>query len=296
MVQGGLKHSGVRRRLRDARGFGFPASPLASTSTVSLVLMSPSTVMRLKLLRHRFLERGLQYLASTAASVVRNRAWWRAAATRGGPRAGRAHAGLNHARAFADAAEADGPAAQLELHRDLLGPRVAGHDGFGGVVARAPGRAQSTRGIENARLTLSIGRVTPMRPVEPTRTCSAGMCSVLFGKRRHCQRVLHALSAGAGVGVAGIDHDRLRGAFLHARHANFHRRGADLVGREHARHGRRRFGNDQRQVAFLALVRAFAGAEPFDVAKHAAGQKAVRRDDGAGDFIGFLFMSQKSRV
>ena len=45
----------------------------------------------------------------------------------------RAHAGLNHARAFAHAADADGFAAQLEFDRDLLGPRVAGHDGFNGM-------------------------------------------------------------------------------------------------------------------------------------------------------------------
>ena len=31
-----------------------------------------------------------------------------------------AHAGLNHAGALADAADADGLAAQLELHGDLL--------------------------------------------------------------------------------------------------------------------------------------------------------------------------------
>ena len=45
--------------------------------------------------------------------------------------------------------------------------------------------------------------------------------------------------------------------------ADFHRRGADLVGGEHARDGGRHFGDDQRQVALLAFVRAFARAEAF---------------------------------
>ena len=51
----------------------------------------------------------------------------------GRPRAGGAHPRLNHARAFADAADANGFSAELEFNRDLLGPRVAGHDGFHGV-------------------------------------------------------------------------------------------------------------------------------------------------------------------
>ena len=99
--------------------------------------------------------------------------------------------------------------------------------------------------------------------------------------------------AGAGVGVAGIHDDDLRRAFLHALDADFHRRGANLVGREHAGDGRGRFGDDQREVALLAFVRAFAGAELFDVAKHAAGEKAFGRDDGTGDFFELRFHFQK---
>ena len=79
--------------------------------------------------------------------------------------------------------------------------------------------------------------------------------------------------AGAGVGIAGIDHDGLGGSLFHAPDTNLHRRGANLVGGEHARHGRRRLGNDERKVALLALLRTFAGAEAFDVAKYATGGK-----------------------
>ena len=56
--------------------------------------------------------------------------------------------------------------------------------------------------------------------------------------------------------------------------------------------GRGRFGNDECEVAFRAFVRAFAGAKFFDVAKHAAGEKAFGRDDGAGDFFKLHFHFQ----
>ena len=124
--------------------------------------------------------------------------------------------------------------------------------------------------------TLSIGIVTPMRPVEPTSTEPFGKFNARSAIANHFLRVLQALLAGAGIGVAGIDDDGARGSLFHALDANFHRRGANLVGREHAGDGRRHFGNDEREVALLSLVRAFARAEAFDVAKHAAGEKALR--------------------
>jgi len=48
----------------------FPAIPFASTSTVSLVLMSPSTVMRLKLCATASCRAACKVFASIAASVV----------------------------------------------------------------------------------------------------------------------------------------------------------------------------------------------------------------------------------
>ena len=70
----------------------------------------------------------------------------------------------------------------------------------------------------------------------------------------HFVGVFQALFAGAGVGVAGIHDNGLRDAFLDALDANFHRRGANLIGGEHAGDSRRHFRNNQREVAFLALV------------------------------------------
>ena len=101
------------------------------------------------------------------------------------------------------------------------------------------------------------------------------------GDARHFHGVLQALFAGAGVGVAGIDDDGPGGSFPDALNTNLHRRGANLVGRKHAGNRRRHLRHNQRQIAFLPLVRALARAEAFDVAKHAAGEKALGRDDGA---------------
>ena len=63
VIQRGLENrANLLRIARTLASFWFPASPFASTSTVSFVLMSPSTVMRLKLLRDGFLQRRLQNL------------------------------------------------------------------------------------------------------------------------------------------------------------------------------------------------------------------------------------------
>ena len=84
-------------------------------------------------------------------------------------------------------------------------------------------------------------------------------------------------------------------AALHALGANLHRRGADLVGGEHAGDGGGHFGHDEREVALLALLRAFAGAEAFDVAEHAAGEKALRGDDGSFNEFQFGFHEKLRR-
>ncbi len=116
------------------------------------------------------------------------------------------------------------------------------------------------------------------------------MCKMFCEQSGHFAGVLQTLFARAGIGVAGIHDDGLRNAFFHALDADFHRRGANLIGGEHAGDRRRHFGNNQRQVAFLPLVRAFAGAEAFDVTKHAAGEKALWRDDGTGISLNCIFI------
>ena len=103
--------------------FLFPASPFARTKTVSFVLMSPSTVMRLKLCATASFNAACKTFASIAASVVMKHSIV-ACSPPCGNAAGRApvgaHAGLDHARAFADAADAHRLAAELEFHRDLF--------------------------------------------------------------------------------------------------------------------------------------------------------------------------------
>ena len=68
----------------------------------------------------------------------------------GGAFARGAHAGLNHAGAFADAADADALAAYFELHGDLFGARVAGHDGFGGLGGVLRRGTKQDRGFDDA--------------------------------------------------------------------------------------------------------------------------------------------------
>jgi hypothetical protein len=67
------------------------------------------------------------------------------------------HAGLDHAGAFADAADADGASTQLEFNGDFLGPRVAGHDGFGSVVGICFGAAEDRDGSLDTALDVGHG-------------------------------------------------------------------------------------------------------------------------------------------
>ena len=106
----------------------------------------------------------------------------------------------------------------------------------------------------------------------------------LFREARHLQRVLQTLLAGAGIGIAGVDDNRPGAALLHALDADFNGRGAGLVSGEHAGHGGGRLRYNKTKVTLLALVRAFAGAEAFDVAKDAGGSKALGRKDRTWDF------------
>ena len=123
--------------------------------------------------------------------------------------------------------------------------------------------------------TLSIGIVTPMRPVEPTSAVPAATFNARSRERHHFARVAIPCLPVQALALPELTTTACADALLHALDANFHRRGANLIRREHAGDGRRRFGNDQREVAFLAFVRAFAGAEPFDVAKNAAGHESL---------------------
>jgi hypothetical protein len=124
-------------------------------------------------------------------------------------------------------------------------------------------------------LTLSIGIGTPIRPVDPTRTCWGGICiappPVPPSNRRPFNpwRPVQALALPEFTTMAC--HAWPPQVFQ----AHFHRRRADLVGGKQTRSDCRNLRHDQRQVTFLAFLRTFTRAEPFDVAENAAGQKAV---------------------
>ena len=201
----------------------------------------------------------------------------------GGARAGGAHARLDHPGALADAADADGAAAELEFDGDFLGLGVAGHDGLGGVRGVVAGGPEQAGGGGDAGADILHGHRHANAAGGAHEREAGGEVERFFRKRDHGAGIRHALTAGAGVGIAGIDDDELGLPALHAFHADLHRGGANLVGGEESGHGRGRLGDDQREIALRPLVGTLAGAEAFDVAKHAAGEKAPRGDDGMLD-------------
>ena len=80
-----------------------------------------------------------------------------------------------------------------------------------------------------------------------------------------------------------MDDDGLRDAIAHALRANLM-----VMGGEKSGAGGGHLGDEEGENPLLCLVRAFAGAEAFDVAEDAGGEEAARRHDGAGD--GFEFV------
>ena len=197
----------------------------------------------------------------------------------GGPRAGRTHAGLDHSRALGDPAEPHRFAAKQELDGDLLGLRVARQDGLGGFRSGGLGGLELP-GDGGDALSNVRHRQRDADPAGRTDEHVGGFeAKRLAGERGHFECVGQALRAGAGVGIAGVDDDGARGAVAQMRDAELHRRGANLVCRKHPGGFRRDVGDDKREVPFLALVAAFAGAECFDIAKPCGRPEAKRRGD-----------------
>ena len=58
------------------------------------------------------------------------------------------------------------------------------------------------------RSTLSIGSFTPMTPVDATSTADESHLTASAVRAAITPRVIAAVSAGAGVGAAAVDHDR----------------------------------------------------------------------------------------
>jgi len=199
----------------------------------------------------------------------------------GGARARATHARLNHPGTFADAADAHCLVLELELDGDLLRPGITGHDGLGSFGGVGGVVAQKLRRLEDARLHVRHRHGHADAAGAADEDVFDRHVQLLRGDGSHLDRILHALPASAGVGVAGVDDDGLGLPLPHTRHADFDRRGAYLVGREKPCDRGGHFGDDQCEVALPSLVGTFAGAKPLDVTEHAAGEKTFRRDDGA---------------
>ena len=117
--------------------------------TVSFVLMSPSTVMRLKLGATASVRAAFNTVESIFASVVMKAEHRRVHppfGRAGGPGPGWRHAGLDHAGAFAYPADPNRLLRnEFEFHRDLFRPRVARHDRLSRVVRTCPVRRSAAR-------------------------------------------------------------------------------------------------------------------------------------------------------
>ena len=72
--------------------------------------------------------------------------------------------------------------------------------------------------------------------------------------------ILQTARAGAGIGIAGIDDDRLRVALGYVLHTHLYGRGANLVGGEHSGCLGWHLGDNCGQIALLALVTSLSGA------------------------------------
>jgi hypothetical protein len=121
------------------------------------------------------------------------------------------------------------PAGDLEAPRGGLGDRVGGHDGVrGGVPVVSARRSATQRGRPAS--SRSTGKGSRMTPVEKGSTCRSSMPSK-WRWRHRCHRRLPALLAGAGIGDAGIDHQRADvAAEFQMPTADLYRCGAKAVG------------------------------------------------------------------
>ena len=168
------------------------------------------------------------------------------------------HVGADHAGAFADAGDGDVGAAHLGLGAESLGHRVGGHDAFGGarpVVGRGVGNGGGQAGfdaLDRQRLHDDAGRKRQhLRRIDLEQRGQRGA---------GLPRARQAVFARAGVGVAGVDHQRADvGAALQALTADLNRRGAKAVAGEHAADAGARIQQHHRQVLAARLAHAGLG-------------------------------------
>jgi hypothetical protein len=102
-------------------------------------------------------------------------------------------------------------ATERELHCDLLRLGVARHDGFRrflGLLRGALPRICSA--CSDARLHIRHRHRHADAPGAADQNLRFRQVQLPSRDRSHFARVLHALLAGAGIGVAGVHHDGLR--------------------------------------------------------------------------------------
>ena len=223
----------------------WPARCVAISTNESLVDVSPSTVMRLK-------------LASAASRTSDCNARRRDHRVGGDEAQHRRHVGSDHAGALGDAADRDRAAIDRKLSRRRLGQRVGGHDAFGRIepgigLERAHCRRQAgLEAVDRQRFHDHAGRERQHLPC-----LHADQAGQRFAAAPGTGQ---AIGAGAGVGVAGIDHQRAdiaaRGEVLAAQ---LHRGRAKAVAGEHARRDGPFVEREHHQVFAIGLADARHG-------------------------------------
>ncbi len=149
----------------------------------------------------------------------------------------RRHIRANHARAFADTAQRHGDAVNRHLRAGRLGQGVGGHDGGSGIEPAFAARC-GNRGGQAVDQALHGQRL---------QNHAGGKRQHLLGLHTKQARQFHAglprigqtLSAGSGIGAAGVDDQGahvLPARALQMLAAHLHRRGAKPVLGEHSRH------------------------------------------------------------
>ena len=155
---------------------------------------------------------------------------------------------------LAMAADAGGVAAQRELHQHLLGLGVGGHDGAR-RLGPPPSQASAAAGRGIPARSLSMGRGTPMTPVEATTTSAGAQPRARADERRHLARV----ARGPRSPVAAL----AQPAFTTTARA---RPAAEVLARDQDRRGLRAVGGEDagRGAGPSATSRARSGRPRLD--------------------------------
>ncbi len=168
----------------------------------------------------------------------------------------RGHVRANHPGAFADAGDSDRSPADLHLARSRLGQCVGGHDAGGRLAPasrlqrRQCGGQPGLDALDRQRFHDHAGRKRQhLRRLHAHQRRQGGTGAV---------GTLQAVGTGAGIGVAGVDHQRAD-AGAHGRlgevlAAHLHRCGAEAVQRENAGHHAAFVERQQHEVTAMGLA------------------------------------------